>query len=117
MLMAAVALFIAFARGSVICFCNDDPDDCGHACHECGHSYPDGISAGEACHHLDLSTLDVTNDGEGDTLPVLSHVTAMAFTLDVILFAHASQIKPCAASPPLGCALYCSYSTRLFPFS
>jgi hypothetical protein len=58
-LVAAGALaFAAVLGGTVLCFCNDDPDDCGEVCHDCCTG-DDGTHEEEACDHLVVATPDL----------------------------------------------------------
>ena len=114
--MMAVASFVAVARGSVLCLCDDDPDDCGIACHECGGSTADGIACADDCLHLDVAAVDLAPVGGGVRLPVVL-LAPRAIPQVVVLSAVGSDVVPCATSPPPWPSVYSSCLTRLFPRS
>ena len=115
--MMAVASFVAVARGSVLCLCDEDPDDCGHACHECGGGpTSDGISHAENCLHLEVAAVDLATADGGVRLPIVFHALR-AIAQPVVLPTVGSDVVPCATSPPPWPSGYSSYSTRLFPRS
>ena len=114
--MMAVASFVAVARGSVLCLCDEDPDDCGHACHECGRPTPDGIASEDHCLHLDVSAVDLAPADGAVRLPVV-FFAPQAIPQTVVLSTVGSDFVPCATSPPPWTSAYRSYSTRLFPRS
>lgn len=115
-LMAAVASLVAVARGEVLCLCDEDPDDCGHACHECGVPVPDGVADADACLHLEIASPDVVAADDGDILPTVvgGSVTAIPIAMAPRL---APVVIPRETSPPPRLPVYCSYSIRLFPRS
>ena len=114
-LMTAVVSFVAVARGEVLCLCDEDPDDCGHACHECGAPVSDGISGGEDCLHLEVASADLVVAKEGVRLPCVSAMPeAPAFV--VVMAPPVSEVPLRATSPPR-LPMFCSYSHRLFPRS
>ena len=114
--MMAVASFVAVARGSVLCLCDEDPDDCGRACHECGGPTADGIARADDCLHLDVAAVDLAAVGGGVRLPGVFHAPK-AIPQVVVLSAVGLDVVPCATSPPPWLSVYSSYSTRLFPRS
>lgn len=115
--MVAVVSFVAVARGEVLCFCDEDPDDCGHACHACGAHATDGISAMEDdCLHLDLSTDDLVFDDGRVQLPIVGAVPP-AFPARIVQASFEPEVVPRATSPPGARSRYSSYSIRLFPRS
>ena len=114
--MMAVASFVAVARGSVLCLCDEDPDDCGHACHECGRPATDGIAHADDCLHLDVAAVDLASVDGGVQLPVV-FPAPRAIPQAVVLSSVGHDVVPCATSPPSGLSVYRSYSTRLFPRS
>ena len=111
--MMAVASFVAVARGSVLCLCDEDPDDCGHACHECGRPATDGIAHADDCLHLDVAAVDLVSVGGGVRLPVVSFASR-AILASVVLSSVGLEVEPCATSPPPWLFVFTSYSTRLF---
>lgn len=114
-LMTAVVSFVAVGRGEVLCLCDEDPDDCGHACHECGAPVSDGISGGEDCLHLDVASADLVVTEEGVRLPCVSAMPETP-SFAVVVAPSAPEVSPCATSPPR-VPSFCSYSHRLFPRS
>ena len=114
--MMAVASFVAVARGSVLCLCDEDPDDCGHACHECGRPATDGIAHADDCLHLDVAAVDLASVDGGVQLPVVFPAPRV-IPQAVVLSSVGHDVVPCATSPPSGLSVYRSYSTRLFPRS
>lgn len=114
--MMAVASFVAVARGSVLCLCDEDPDDCGHACHECGRPTSDGIASEDHCLHLDVSAVDLASADGAVRLPVV-FFAPQAIPQTVVLSTVGSDVVPCATSPPPWTSAYRSYSARLFPRS
>lgn len=115
-MMMTVASFVAVARGSVLCLCDEDPDDCGHACHECGRPMTDGIARADDCLHLDVAAIDLASADGGVRLPVV-FFAPRAIPPSVVLSSFGHDVVPCATSPPPGLSVYSSYSTRLFPRS
>lgn len=114
--MMAVASFVAVARGSVLCLCDEDPDDCGRACHECGVPRADGIAHADDCLHLNVAAVDLALAAGGARLPVVS-LAPQAIPQIAVLSTVGSDVVPCATSPPPWLSVYSSYSTRLFPRS
>lgn len=114
--MMAVASFVAVARGSVLCLCDEDPDDCGRACHECGRPATDGIASAEDCLHLDVAAIDLAFADGGVRLPAVFFAPRL-IPQTVVLSSVGLEIVPCATSPPPWLSVYSSYSTRLFPRS
>ena len=114
--MMAVASFVAVARGSVLCLCDEDPDDCGRACHECGRPRTDGIAHADDCLHLDFTAVDLASAAGGVRLPVV-FFAPRAIPQVVVLSTVGSDVVPCATSPPPWPSVYSSCSTRLFPRS
>ena len=114
--MMAVASFVAVARGSVLCLCDEDPDDCGRACHECGRPRTDGIAHADDCLHLDVTAVDLASVGGGVRLPVVCFAPR-AIPQIVVASSVGSDVVPCATSPPSWSSVYRSYSSRLFPRS
>ena len=114
--MAAVASFVAVARGAELCLCDEDPDGCGHACHECGVPAPDGLSDGDECLHFDVSSVDLASS---DPVVRLSGVwlAPVAIPHDVRFAALELEALPCATGPPLDLSAFCRYSLRLMPRS
>ncbi len=115
-MMMAVASFVAVSRGSVLCLCDEDPDDCGHACHECGRPATDGIASEDHCLHLDVTAVDLASVGGGVRLPVV-FFAPRTIPQVAVLSTAGSDVVPCATSPPPGLSAYSSYSARLFPRS
>ena len=114
--MAAVASFVAVVRGAELCLCDEDPDGCGHACHECGVPEPDGLSDGDGCLHLDVSPVDPAPADTGVRLPVV-RLAPMAVPYEVRLVAFEMEALPRAVGPPLELPAFCRYSIRLMPRS
>jgi len=114
--MAAVASFVAVARGAELCLCDEDPDDCGQVCHECGVPVPDGVSESEDCLHLDVSAADLALADNDVRLPVV-WFAPVAIPPDVHFAAFECEVLPRATGPPLECPVFCRYSIRLFPRS
>ena len=114
--MMAVASFMAVARGSVLCLCDEDPDDCGHACHECGGPTSDGISCAEVCLHLDVAAVDLAVADGGVQLPIV-FFARKEIPPSVVLSSFGPDVVPCATSPPPWLSFYSTYSARLFPRS
>ena len=114
--MAAVASFVAVARGSELCLCDEDPDGCGHACHECGVPAPDGVSDGDGCVHLDVPSIDLASS---DPVVRLSGVwlAPVAIPHDVRFAAFELEGFPRAIGPPPDLPAFCHYSIRLMPRS
>lgn len=104
---AAVIGFAAVARGAELCFCEPDPDGCGHACHECGAVVPDGISHDEGCHHLELDAADLVVADTSVALPVLT-ASVVLTPFRIALSVHRDVRVPYAAGPP-GPRLYLSH--------
>ena len=115
-MMMAVASFVAVARGSVLCLCDEDPDDCGRACHECGRPRTDGIAHADDCLHLDFTAVDLASAAGGVRLPVV-FFAPRAIPQSAVLSTVVSDVVPCATSPPPWPSVYSSCSTRLFPRS
>ena len=97
--VAAIIGFAAVARGAELCFCESDPDGCGHACHECGAAVPDGISHDEGCHHLELDETDLVVADTSVSLPVLM-ASVVQTPLGTMLSVHRDVRVPSAAGPP-----------------
>lgn len=114
--MAAVASFVAVARGAELCLCDEDPDGCGHACHECGVPAPDGLSDGDGCLHLDVPSIDLASS---DPVVRLSGVwlAPVVIPRDVCVAAFEQAVLPRAAGPPPDLPVFCRYSIRLMPRS
>ena len=114
--MAAVASFVAVARGAELCLCEEDPDGCGHACHECGVPVPDGVSESDACLHLDIPSVDLASSDPVVRLPSVWLVSA-AIPHVVRFAAFELEVLPRAAGPPPELPAFCRYSIRLMPRS
>jgi len=115
-LMTAVIVFVAVTRGETFCLCDDDPDGCGSACHECGAPMTDGLSDGEWCLHLELALVDLApTDGDVPVPAVYGMPTAVT---PHVVAAHAERFAVLReTSPPPWHHSYCSYSIRLYPRS
>ena len=68
--LATVLAFFVVGRGAYLCLCEEDPDGCGHACHECGTLSTDGLDAGEDCFHIELPAVDLAVVDNDVSLPV-----------------------------------------------
>lgn len=116
--MASVVSFVAVVRGEALCFCDEDPDDCGQACHECGTSVPEGLCESQGCQHLEL-TIDLAMTDDGVALTSTDDATS-APLLTVLLHPFGNGFAVLrTTSPPLPRleSPYCSCSSRLFPRS
>ena len=114
--MATVASFVAVARGAELCLCDEDPDECGHACHECGVPAPDGLSDDDGCLHLDVSPVDLVSSDPVVRLPCVWFAPA-AVPYDVRLVAFELEALPRTTGPPPDLPEFCRYSIRLMPRS
>ena len=106
----AVVLAAIFLAGPVsFCLCDEDPDNCGEACHDCSES------TDEDCEH---TTIDV------DDFPLSHNIINIDYQFEAVadfystLSLKARQIsRPSATSPPFRSWAYISYSKRLNPLS
>lgn len=117
--MAAVASFVAVARGEVLCLCDEDPDGCGEPCHECHEGEPshtDGLSEPDTCAHLDLSATDLTRSEVKVRLPTAELAPLPAVLAPVTVSRRRVSI-PCQTSPPDKSRTFCRFSFRLMPRS
>lgn len=109
----AVSLALLFLAGPVsFCLCDEDPDNCGEACHDCSES------TDEDCEHATIDVDDFTLSHNDDNIINLDYqpdaVTDFYSTPGLM----ARQIsRPVAASPPFRSWAYTSYSKRLNPLS
>lgn len=114
--MMAAMSFVVAARGEVLCLCDDDPDDCGRKCHECGHAKPDGLVVDDDCFHLEIDTGDIATADDGVRLPDVGAAPIPRALLESAVLTKRDSIAY-ETSPPFRLATYCSYSVRLFPRS
>lgn len=109
----AVLLAAIFLAGPVsFCLCDEDPDNCGEACHDCSES------TDEDCEHATIDVDDFTLSHNDDNIINLDcqpdAVTDFYSTPGLM----ARQIsRPSATSPPFRSWAYTSYSKRLNPIS
>lgn len=115
-MMAAVVSFVAVARGEVLCLCNEDPDDCGHACHTCGAPAQDGLSGGDDCLHLDVASVELSLPGEDVRIPFVDAMPDLPPVVGAVTVS-AAEVPPLATSPPPRVSTFCACSIRLFPRS
>lgn len=113
---AAVVGFAAVARGAELCLCEDDPDGCGHACHECGAPMPDGFTSADSCHHLDFDCADLS---VSDTSVALPEVPALSVAVEPLALSvrRTGILVPCATAPPGLTSYGCSRLRLLCPRS
>ena len=128
-LTAALAMLSVCLPGSLrFCLCDEDPDDCGHACHVCveertsaidacggcGHSHLS--SADEDCHHLTIEAGDLTLASGDVTIPVV--IAPIAFiAVDCRGNALSTRALFDSTAPPDSGGCYRTYSIRLNPLS
>ena len=115
--LAAAMAFFVVGRGAYLCLCDEDPDGCGHICHECGTPSADGLGAGEDCFHIELPAVDLAVVDNDVSLPV---PVVAAFAVPApppVALATRDGVPPCETSPPFRQPGYCSYSNRLYPRS
>ena len=104
-------------RGAYLCLCEEDPDGCGHACHECGTLSTDGLDAGEDCFHIELPAVDLAVVDNDVSLPVPVVAAFAVPEQPPVPLATRDGVPPCETSPPFRQSGYCSYSNRLYPRS
>ena len=129
-LTAALAMLSVCLPGSLrFCLCDEDPDDCGHACHVCveertsaidacggcGHSHLS--AADEDCHHLTIEAGDLTLASDDVAIPKIAAPIAFiaADCRGKALSTHALLFD--STAPPDSGGLYRSFSIRLNPLS
>ena len=128
-LTTALAMLSVCLPGSLrFCLCDEDPDDCGHACHVCveertsaidacggcGHSHLS--SADEDCHHLTIEAGDLTLASGDVTIPVV--IAPIAFiAVDCRGNALSTRALFDSTAPPDSGGCYRTYSIRLNPLS
>ena len=128
-LTAALAMLSVCLPGSLrFCLCDEDPDDCGHACHVCveertsaidacggcGHSHLS--AADEDCHHLTIEAGDLTLASGDVTIPVV--IAPIAFiAVDCRGNALSTRALFDSTAPPDSGGCYRTYSIRLNPLS
>ena len=128
-LTAALAMLSVCLPGSLrFCLCDEDPDDCGHACHVCveertpavdacggcGHSHLS--SADEDCHHLTIKAGDLTLASGDVTIPVVAAPIAF-IAVDCRNASPSAVVFADSTAPPDPGGCYRSYSIRLNPLS
>lgn len=112
----AVLSFVSVARGEVLCLCDEDPDGCGTACHECVPVVPDGLSECDGGLHLGIGAVDLI-PCDGSSGVVGETVLFMSVPVTTVTSESVRLAVRCAASPPSTRCGYCLYSIRLFPRS
>ena len=128
-LTAALAMLSVCLPGSLqFCLCDEDPDDCGHACHVCveertsaidacggcGHSHLS--SADEDCHHLTIEAGDLTLVSGDVAIPTVAAPIAF-IAVDCRGNALPTYALFDSTAPPDSGGCYRSYSIRLKPLS
>lgn len=110
--LLAASLAVAFLAGPAsICVCDDDPDHCGEACHDCS-----GSSADEC----EIVTIDVDDFtlSQNDDLPDLEHQSDGFVDLHAWPDRRIRRITlPASTSPPIRNWAYSSCYPRLNPIS
>lgn len=114
--MTALMALVVVARGEALCLCDEDPDGCGRACHECGEPLPDGSSESEDCLHIGFAACDLApSDVSVRWTPVAEGPLECVPEVSVLLRKTPPVRRE--TSPPPWIPSYCSYSFRLFPRS
>lgn len=128
-LTTALAMLSVCLPGSLqFCLCDEDPDDCGHACHVCveertsaidacggcGHSHLS--SADEDCHHLTIEAGDLTLVSGDVAIPMVAAPIAF-IAVDCRGNALSTHALFDSTAPPDPGGCYRSYSIRLNPLS
>ena len=128
-LTAALAMLSVCLPGSLqFCLCDEDPDDCGHACHVCveertsaidacggcGHSHLS--SADEDCHHLTIEAGDLTLVSGDVAIPMVAAPIAF-IAVDCRGNALSTHALFDSTAPPDPGGCYRTYSIRLNPLS
>ena len=110
--MAVVSSFVCCTRGMAICLCDDDPDNCGEACHECHDEHSE-----EECIHLEFSAVDqnVATTTISFQLPEFCLMRSVEPNFRIVKFFSKSVNS---TAPPLSPQdTFLSYSLRLMPRS
>ena len=109
----AVMLAAIFLAGPVsFCLCDEDPDNCGEACHDCSES------TDEDCEHATIDVDDFTLSHNDDNIINIDYFLQVAADFNSSIKLEARQIsRPRATSPPFRSWAYISYSKRLNPLS
>lgn len=109
----AVMLAAIFLAGPVsFCLCDEDPDNCGEACHDCSES------TDEDCEHTTIDVDDFTLSHNDDNIINIDYQYEAVADFYSPLSLKAQQIsRPSATSPPFRSWAYTSYSKRLNPLS
>lgn len=115
--LAVAMSFFVVGRGAYLCLCDEDPDGCGHACHECGTPQTDGLSAGDDCLHLELPAADLAVADKGVSLPLPVAASFEVPAAPPVPSVTHNGVPPCETSPPCRRCGYCCYSNRLYPRS
>lgn len=128
-LTAALAMLSVCLPGSLqFCLCDEDPDDCGHACHVCveerapagdacggcGHDHLS--SADEDCHHPTIEAGDLTLVSSDVTIPTVAALIAF-IAVDCRNASPSAVVFADSTAPPDPGGCYRSYSIRLNPLS
>ena len=128
-LTAALAMLSVCLPGSLrFCLCDEDPDDCGHACHVCaeertsaidacggcGHSHLS--SADEDCHHLTIEAGDLTLVSGDVAIPMVAAPIAF-IAVNCRGNALSTHALFDSTAPPDSGGCYRTYSIRLNPLS
>ena len=128
-LTTALAMLSVCLPGSLqFCLCDEDPDDCGHACHVCveertsaidacggcGHSHLS--SADEHCHHLTIEAGDLTLVSGDVAIPMVAAPIAF-IAVDCRGNALSTHALFDSTAPPDPGGCYRTYSIRLNPLS
>ena len=128
-LTAALAMLSVCLPGSLqFCLCDEDPDDCGHACHvcveertpavdDCGGCGHDHLSAAdEDCHHLTIEAGDLTLVSSDVAIPTVAALIAFPAADCRNAFLPSVAFYDSTAPPDSG-GCYRTYSIRLNPLS
>ena len=128
-LTAALAMLSVCLPGSLrFCLCDEDPDDCGHACHvcveertsavdACGGCGHDHLSAAdEDCHHLSIEAGDLTLASGDVAIPMVTAPIAFS-AVDCRNASPSAVVFADSTAPPDPGGCYRSYSIRLNPLS
>lgn len=109
----AVLLATIFLAGPVsFCLCDEDPDNCGEACHDCSES------TDEDCEHTTIDVDDFTLSHNDDNIINVDYIPDALADFYSLNNLKARQIsRPSATSPPFRSWAYTSYSKRLNPLS
>lgn len=109
----AVLLAAIFLAGPVsFCLCDEDPDNCGEACHDCSEPID------EDCEHTTIDIDDfILSHNDDNIINVDCQPDIVADFYSTLRLKARQILRPSATSPPFRSWAYTSYSKRLNPLS